>query len=137
MCCSQKTVPISIRAAASIPEDCIGKVASRQWTCTTTHMMCKQHMVCNSFPNWKPKAGSLCIGCNVWALHEMQVPLGSSYEQNKMYKHCRSDVPITGVLMPSALSKLTMLSMSRRLLAPCVVDLSLSLALISVFLLLA
>ena len=47
------------------------------------------------------------------------------------------DVPITGVVMPSALSKLTMLSMSRRLLAPCVVDLSLSLALISVFLLLA
>ncbi len=44
---------------------------------------------------------------------------------------------MTGVLMPSALSKLTMLSTSRRLLAPREVDLSFNLALISVFLLLA
>lgn len=44
---------------------------------------------------------------------------------------------MTGMLIPSALSKLTMLSTSRRLLAPRDVDLSLSFALISVFMLLA
>ena len=47
------------------------------------------------------------------------------------------DILMTGMLIPSALSKLTMLSTSRRLLAPRNVDLSLSLALISVFMLLA
>ncbi len=48
-----------------------------------------------------------------------------------------SNILMTGMLIPSALSKLTMLSTSRRLLAPRDVDLSLSLALISVFMLFA
>ena len=60
-----------------------------------------------------------------------------SYIMDKQKSKLPAHIPITGVLTPSALSKLTMLATSRRLFAPREVDLSLSFALISVFLLLA
>ena len=67
----------------------------------------------------------------------MSYVLNSTCTVELCHSRERKALLITGMLTPSALSKLTMLSISNRLLAPLEVDLSLSLARISVFLLLA
>lgn len=73
----------------------------------------------------------------------MHIPTSANRAQSCMcYMVCvvqqqEEDILMTGVVTPSALSKLTMLWTSSRLLAPLEVDLSLSLARISVFMLFA